>query len=208
MGTERKINRDDMLELTRRMTLKRNCFGRIAGGYYDENGFLEGSFNTHFGKLSAAEQNRLLAIAKAIPFAETNVKLKEHGFTQDERKSSAWRTLTELNRCQLKNDELLENLYEALGHRLAIDHACGLYFFQGVYDIPLKGSDKIEQWESEEVYQFIICALCPIDKDYVPSQPEEGFLFPAFVDRSSDADYIDLFQSNGDEVGLLYLFWD
>ncbi len=26
-----KINREDMLELTRRMTLKRNCFDRIAG---------------------------------------------------------------------------------------------------------------------------------------------------------------------------------
>ena len=31
-----KINRDDMLELTRRMTPKRNCFSRIAGAYFDE----------------------------------------------------------------------------------------------------------------------------------------------------------------------------
>ena len=43
-----KINREDMLELTRRMTLKRNCFGRVAGGYYDEDGNLEDSFNVHF----------------------------------------------------------------------------------------------------------------------------------------------------------------
>mgnify|MGYP005922876019 CR=1 FL=1 len=34
MGT---INRDDMLELTRRMTLKRNCFDRIAGAYLDKD---------------------------------------------------------------------------------------------------------------------------------------------------------------------------
>lgn len=27
------INRDDMLELTRRMTPSRNCFTRIAGAY-------------------------------------------------------------------------------------------------------------------------------------------------------------------------------
>lgn len=32
----RRINREDMLELTRRMTVKRNCFGRIAGAYLDE----------------------------------------------------------------------------------------------------------------------------------------------------------------------------
>lgn len=33
-----EINRDDMLELTRRMTPKRNCFSRIAGAYFDEEG--------------------------------------------------------------------------------------------------------------------------------------------------------------------------
>ncbi len=33
-----EINREDMLELTRRMTLKRNCFDRIAGAYLDEEG--------------------------------------------------------------------------------------------------------------------------------------------------------------------------
>ena len=36
-----KINREDMLELTRRMTLKRNCFDRIAGAYMDEEGFVD-----------------------------------------------------------------------------------------------------------------------------------------------------------------------
>ena len=32
-GQMGKINREDMMELTRRMTLKRNCFDRIAGAY-------------------------------------------------------------------------------------------------------------------------------------------------------------------------------
>ena len=34
------INRNDMLELTRRMTLSRNCFMRAAGAYIDEDGFI------------------------------------------------------------------------------------------------------------------------------------------------------------------------
>ena len=68
-----KINREDMLELTRRMTLKRNCFSRIAGAYLDEEGFVEGTFNKHFQKLSAKDQQFNLNIAKAIPFSYTNV---------------------------------------------------------------------------------------------------------------------------------------
>ena len=77
----RRINREDMLELTRRMTVKRNCFDRIAGAYLDEEGFVDGTFNTHFLKLSPAQQSTNLAIAKTIPFADTNEKLKEYRFT-------------------------------------------------------------------------------------------------------------------------------
>ena len=58
-----KINREDMLELTRRMTLKRNCFDRIAGAYLDEEGFVDGTFNRHFLKLSQKKQQANLGIA-------------------------------------------------------------------------------------------------------------------------------------------------
>ena len=55
------INREDMLELTRRMTIARNCFNRVAGAYMDEEGFIDGSFNTHFLKLSPADKEKLRA---------------------------------------------------------------------------------------------------------------------------------------------------
>ncbi len=40
-----EIRREDMLELTRRMTLKRNCSDRIAGAYFDEEGYVDGEKN-------------------------------------------------------------------------------------------------------------------------------------------------------------------
>ncbi len=52
------IDREDMLELTRRMTIARNCFNRVAGAYMDEEGFIDGSFNTHFLKLSPADKEK------------------------------------------------------------------------------------------------------------------------------------------------------
>ena len=42
------INREDMLELSRRMTPARTHFDRIAGAYFNEEGFEDGTFNTHF----------------------------------------------------------------------------------------------------------------------------------------------------------------
>ena len=42
------INREDMLELTRRMTPVRTSFTRIAGCYVDQEGDFDGSFNINF----------------------------------------------------------------------------------------------------------------------------------------------------------------
>ena len=49
----RMINREDMLELTRRLTSARTNLVRLAGAYIDEEGYIDGTFNTHFLKLSA-----------------------------------------------------------------------------------------------------------------------------------------------------------
>ena len=54
------INREDMLELSRRMTPARTHFDRIAGAYFNEEGFENGTFNTHFLKLSTAEKKNKL----------------------------------------------------------------------------------------------------------------------------------------------------
>lgn len=53
------INREDMLELTRRMTPARSHIDRIAGAYYDAEGYIDGTFNTHFLKLSTAEKRKI-----------------------------------------------------------------------------------------------------------------------------------------------------
>ena len=58
------INREDMLELTRRMTLSRNSMARIAGSYMDADGVIDGTFNTNFLKLTPVEKGKKLAIAK------------------------------------------------------------------------------------------------------------------------------------------------
>ena len=67
-----KINREHMLELTRRMTVSRTAMTRIAGCYMDKDGFVDGTFNTNFLKLSSADKAKNLSLAKAIPFSETN----------------------------------------------------------------------------------------------------------------------------------------
>ncbi len=195
------INRDDMLELTRRMTPSRNCFARVAGAYMDEDGYDDGTFNIHFGKLKQSEAKRNLELAKAIPFARTNEQLKEYRFpTGEDRKNSMWQLLLAMKNSGLKDDGLLSIFYEIVGENYDTDDDYSIFVFYGSYDVPVKGTDGEWIEGSEEVYDFIICAISPLEGEYEPGKPEFGFLFPAFVDRSSDGNVIDIFNADPDNV--------
>ena len=203
-----RVNREDMLELTRRMTIARNCFGRIAGGYMDGEGYVDGTFNTHFQKLSGADKTKNLRIAKAVPFSETNRQLKGFRFRPEgQGPGSVWQLLMALRECELKNDALLLSLYEYIGERYQPGFPYGIYVFHGNYDIPLKGSDKVQQRESEEVYNFLICAICPVTGDYEAGEPQKGFLFPAFSDRAGDIESIDMFSADGNPQALMEMLF-
>lgn len=185
-----------MLELTRRMTVKRNCFHRIAGAYLDADGFIDGTFNIHFQKLSLPDQEKNLKIAKAIPFSETNEELKLYHFSEEAKKpGNIWSVLMELRNCELKNDALLESFYEFVADQYSSSGDYAIYMFYGSYDVPVKAKDKESLWDSEEVYNFLICAICPVSGDYEPGDAECGFLFPAFIDHSSDLYGMDVFRA-------------
>ena len=193
------INRDDMLELTRRMTLSRTSFTRIAGCYVDRDGDFEGSFNTNFLKLSAPERTKKLKLAKEIPFSATNVNLKKYEFPQSMRKpGSMWQLLMAMNECGLKNDALMDTFYDVVMEHYRADRAYAILVFHDRYDIPAKTSDRERLWESEEVFEYMICAVCPMAGEYEPTKPECGFLFPAFTDRSGDLNHIAVFQAEAD----------
>ena len=157
------INREDMLALTRRMTVKRTSITRIAGGYMDIDGFIDGTFK----------------------------------FSDDQRNpDSMWKLLMGMRACGLKNDALMETFYEIIGEHYQADEDYAIYVFHDRYDIPAKGLDHIRQGESERMYEYILCVICPLSGEYEPGEPECGFLFPAFVDGGAAMNYVDIYQED------------
>lgn len=191
------INREDMLELTRRMTIARTSFTRIAGCYVDRDGEFNGSFNINFLKLSSSERAQKLELAKEIPFSATNVNLKQYEFTPGMRKpGSMWQLLMAMNECGLKNDALMDTFYDLVMENYQASSEYAILVFHDCYDIPAKASDQERLWESEEVFEYMICAICPLTGEYEPGKPVCGFLFPAFTDRSGDPAHINVFQAD------------
>jgi hypothetical protein len=194
------INREDMLELTRRMTPQRNFFTRISGCYLDEEGFVDGTFNTNFLKLSTKDQKYHLNIAKSIPFSKTNEELKEYDFPKRTKESMQMAQLFNgLNDCGFKNDELMEVLYDIISEKMPAGRPYAIVAFHGCYDVPVKALDHTRLDESEEVYDFMICAICPWSGDYEISMPEYGFLYPSFKERSSDENHIAVYAKREDK---------
>lgn len=199
MPTILTINREDMLELTRRMNPARTSMTRIAGCYLDKDNFIDGTFNTNFLKLSHSQKTSNLNIAKTIPFSPTNQNLKRYKFSTETLKNVGIRQLLlGIKTCGLKNDALLDTFYDYIAEHYHSTHDYAIYLYHNIYDIPLKASDHESLWESEEIYEYIICAFCPVTGDYEPDKPECGFIFPAFCDRSEDPSYIDVYQKNPD----------
>ena len=190
-----------MLEITRRMTPSRTCFDRIAGAYLDEYGEVDETFNIHFGKLTGAEKARNLSFAKKVLFSKTNDRLKEYEFPKEAKgKDSMWMLLNIIKECGLKNDAVMDIFYDQMADGYVVDGEAAIYVYHGVYDIPLKGKDKESLWDSEEVYEFIVCTVSPLIGEYSPDEPVLGFLYPAFSDRSADKNKIDIFMKNNSEA--------
>lgn len=200
----RHINRNDMLELTRRMTLSRNCMTRLAGCYTDKNGELDDTFNVNFLKLKAADKSKNLAIAKAVPFGKTNEEVKEYCFPKDTFSGQTmWKLLNLIVACGLKNDVLMEIFYEQMIRTCRFKGRYAIDVFHGIYDVPVKGTDNSYEYESEEIYDFIICTAGQVDDEYNVASPDFGFLYPAFRDRSSDSKAIDIYKGNEELVRML-----
>ena len=96
----------------------------------------------------------------------------------------------------LKDDAMLATLYEIIGENYKAKDEYGIFLFYGSYDVPVKAKDKSWLEGSEEVYDFLICAIAPLMEEYEPGAPEFGFLFPSFSDRSSDINRIYIYHSD------------
>ena len=161
------LRREDMLELTRRMTPARSSIDRIAGCYFDEDGYSAGSFNRNFLNLKVSEKEKNLKLAKAIPFSETNVQLTELDFPGETRESGdMMRLLDAIMECGLKNDALLETFYEVLAEQQPKGRPFAVFLFH------------------------------PVHGDYETGEPFCGFLYPSFKDRSTDIFHIALFEKD------------
>ena len=200
------MNKKEILELKRRMT-KTNCtFTRMCGCYVNAEKEIVLTFNENFLNLSEDELHKYLEIATKTLYGTRGNNLLELTFPKEQEEAGGKQQfLMGLKESKLKNDELSQTFYQ-----LVIDNYdyAGNYLiilFHDVYDVMAKTSDNRTLDESEEVYEYLLGAVCPVTlskaalgyietenrigprmRDWVVGVPDAGFVFPAFTGRSTD----------------------
>ena len=200
------MTKKDILELKRRMKKEACTFTKLCGCYVDGNKNIILKINETFLNLKDEEFFKYLDIAKKALSGTIGNNLLELDFAPvGEGEDSMQSFLLGIRDSKLKNEALLDRLYEKIIEKYDYTGNYLILLFHDAYDVVIKTSDNNKLDESEEVYDYVLCAVCPVElskaalgyredenrigarmRDWVVGMPEVGFLYPAFTDRSTD----------------------
>lgn len=200
------MNKKEILELKRRFKKEEASFTRLVGCYVDGNKNKICKFGGKFLSLEEEEYYKYLEIANKALSGTLGNNLLELSFPLiEEEVGGRQQILMALRESKLEDENLLDAYYD-----LVIDtyEEAGNYLillYHDAYDVMTRTTDNDNLDESEEVYSYLICAICPVAlskpglgyletegrigsriRDWVVGMPDTAFLFPAFNERSTD----------------------
>ena len=200
------MNKKDIHELKRRFTKHSCTFTRMCGCYVDGERNKVIHIAETFLNLEEEDFFKYLDIAKKV-FSGTvgNNVLNLEFPLEEEKPGGKQQFLMGLRESKLKNEELLDAFYDMVIENYGYTGNYLILIFHDVYDVMKKTKDNLDLDESEEVYEYLLCAICPVTltkpalgyredencirsriRDWVVGMPDTGFVFPAFTERSTD----------------------
>ena len=214
------MDKKSINELRRRLKKDGCTFTKMCGCYIDDNKNKVTNLDEIFLNLEDEEYFKYLEIAKKVLSTNVGNNILELNFPLEEEKPGGHQQfLLGLKKSGLKDQGLLDAFYDMVIEKY---NSLGNYLillFHDVYDVMTKTTDNNKLDESEEVYEYIICAICPmvlskpglgynkdknkistLNREWFVGMPETGFVFPAFIDRSSDIHSVLMYTADSKNV--------
>lgn len=200
------MNKKEVLELKRRFKKDAATFTRVCGCYVDGNHNKICKIGSTFLNLEEEEFYKYLEIAnKSLSGTLGNNLLELHFPIEEEEVGGRQQILMALRASKLENEALLDTYYDLVIDTYDYTGNYLILLFHDAYDVMSRTRDNQNLDESEEVFEYLICAICPVDlskpglgyleeehrigpriRDWVVGAVDTAFLFPAFNDRSTD----------------------
>jgi hypothetical protein len=214
------MRKKDILELKKRLKKDRCTFTKMCGCYVNGEKQIILKFRETFLNIDEDDFFKYMEIAKKVLSGSVGNNLLELSFPLNEDLVNETQiSLLQLKKSQLKDDELLDGFYKLIIDNY--DHTGNMLIliFHDAYDVITKTTDELKVDESEEVYEYLLCAVCPVSlldpglkyseeenmiksriRDWVVEAPANGFVFPAFIDRSSDVNTVMYYTKNAKDT--------
>ncbi|MBL4932788.1 DUF4317 domain-containing protein [Clostridium paridis] len=216
------MKKKDILELKRRLKKDECTFTKMCGCYVDGEKNIVLKFRETFLNLVDEEFFKYLEIAKKTLSGTVGNNLLELNFPlngDEDEIESRQLSLLALKKSRLKDDGLLDSFYKMIINSYDYTGNFLILIFHDAYDVITKTTDNSKIDESEEVYEYLLCAICPVSlsepglgyfenenrigsrvRDWIVGAPDLGFVFPAFTDRSTDIHSIMYYTKNAKDT--------
>lgn len=214
------MRKKDILELKKRFKKDYCTFTKMCGCYVNGEKHIILKFRETFLNLDEDEYFKYLEIAKKVLSGTIGNNILELNFPlNDDLINEKQVSLMKLKNSQLKDDTLLDEFYDSIIDSYDYTGNFLILIFHDAYDVITKTKDNAKLDESEEVYEYVLCAICPVSlsqpglryfeeenkikariRDWVVEAPTTGFVFPAFINRSTDVNSIMYYTKNAKDT--------
>lgn len=193
----------DLAELKKRITIDDSTFTQVHGCYIDSDKNIITKFSKSFATMEDDETFKYLEIVKKVLSGKYGNAVLNLPITDDNSKKS----LKAIVNSGLKQDSITDTFYQQIIDSYDYNGNYIILLFHDSYDIITRTRDNSALDESEEVFEYILCAICPVSlstpglsyyknnneistriRDWVVGTPDTGFVYPAFENRTSDED--------------------
>lgn len=200
------MNEKEIAEIRRRFNVNKSNINHIRGCCVGSEKQILAEFDQSMAFLTEEESAQILAVIKKTLSGYIGKNLVDIEFsTKQVLESEEHKILMDIRKSTLSDDAAVHSLYEKIISSVDMEGNYIILLATDKYDVPSHGVDGEKKDESNEIFTYFICCICPlktsksqlgfyvsgnpfrsVSADTVVSMPEIGFMFPTFDDRTAN----------------------
>lgn len=216
----------EVLEIRKQFSPENCAITRICGCYVNGDKEKQLEFKDAFLSLPEEETFKYYELFKKTLSGTLGKNLINMEFPLDQEFAGGTQHfLMKLKDSKLTDDMLVSEFYDKVIENYDFGEHYLILLIHAVYDVPGKAMDGSEMFDaSDSVYEHILCSICPVAlskaglcynavtnsiedriRDWVVSDPANGFLFPAFNDRDTDVHNLLYYSKKPEELQYYFI---
>lgn len=197
----------EVSEIRRRLSPDKGAIGKIYGCFVNNRKEVITYIDTSLAMMYQADAEKYLGLFKKVLSGGLDRSMMDIEFTTDQVMNGAeHKLLMRLRNSSLKDEAARNELFDKIIGCVNFEEGNFLILLIcDDYDVPVKSTDGVSSNDSETVFSYFMCCVCPVKdgkselgyvpaeqefRSYVPpmivSAPQIGFMFPTFEDRAAN----------------------